>query len=166
MRRAGSTKSKVNFVLDVQSNNTYRLSIRSSSVIFVPAESLQGGIPSTSGALDLANPYLGGFGFSRPEAGIKRESGTRDRPKASMRTDAPGNITASIRTDAPGNITLDSYHHARKRRRPGMRFLQAFDLYSYVRYPLLYLIILTHRRQHKSTNNIAPNSAASRQGIC
>ena len=154
MRRAGSTKSKVNFVLDVQSNNTYRLSIRSSSVIFVPAESLQGGIPSTSGALDLANPYLGGFGFSRPEAGIKRESGTRDRPKASMRT------------DAPGNITLDSYHHARKRRRPGMRFLQAFDLYSYVRYPLLYLIILTHRRQHKSTNNIAPNSAASRQGIC
>ena len=97
-----------------------------------------------SGAKDIANPYLGGFGFSRPKA---TDPYTTD-------------------TVARSQITLDYYHHPSKRSNPELRYLQAFDLYSYVRYPLLYLIILTHRRQHKSTNNIAPNSAASRQGIC
>ena len=119
MRWAGSTKSKV-IVLEVSSNNTYHLSIRSSSVIFVPAESSYGGIPSTSGAIDLANPYFGGFGFSRPEAEGPDE-----------------------RTGAPRQITLDCYHHPRKRSRPSLRYIQAFDLYSYVQYPIINLVVLT-----------------------
>ena len=111
MRWAGSTKSKINFVLEVQSNYTYHLSIRSSSVIFVPAESLLGGIPSTSGALDLANPYVGGFGFSRPKT-----------------TDP--NTYCKEPSMAYHQITLDSYHHPSKRHNPQRRYLQAYDLYS------------------------------------
>ena len=124
MRWAGSTKSKVNVVLEVSSNNTYHLSIRSSSVIFVPAESSYGGIPSMSGAKDLANPYLGGFGFSRPEAA------------------SPYGYYEGEETEATKHIMLDCYHHPSKRWDSSLRYIQAFDLYSYVPYSLLDLIIL------------------------
>ena len=79
-----------------------------------------------SGAKDLANPYLGGFGFSRPK--VKNQ----------------GKYTIK-ETMAYGHITLDCYHHPNKRLKPEIRYLQAFDLYSYVQYPLLDLVILTHQ---------------------
>ena len=126
MRWAGSTKSKVNVVSGLSSNSTYHLSIRSSSVIFVPAESSYGGIPSMSGAKDLTNPYLGGFGFSRPETARPHE-----------------HYGVGM---ARGQITLDCYHHPSKRWDASLRYIQAFDLYSYVHYPLLDLVILIHRR--------------------
>ena len=90
------------------------------------------------GAKDLANPYLGGFGFSRPKAKNPRQY--------------------SNKTIAPAQITLDSYHHPRKRLHPELHYLQAYDLYSYVQYPLLHLDVLTHQRYLQSTNNIALNS--------
>lgn len=136
MRWAGSTKSKVNVVLEVTSDNTDYFSIRSSSVIFVPAESSYGGIPSMSGAKDLTNPYLGGFGFSRPETA---------RPRG------------HYFTVAHGQITLDCYHHPSKRWDPSLRYIQAFDLYSYVQYPLLDLVILIHQRHLTSTHTTALN---------
>ena len=134
MRWAGSTKSKVTFVLEVTSSNTHHYSIRSSSVIFLPAESSWGvGIPSTNGAKDLANPYLGGFGFSRPEHDRGRD------------------------TVARKHITLDFYHHPRKRWDPSLRYKQAFDLYSYVQYLLMNLVISTYERHLKVTHTIALN---------
>ena len=92
-----------------------------------------------SGAKDLANPCLGGFGFSRPKAtyGFSRPT-------------APG--VGIVRTVAPKQITLDCYHHPRKRFQPELRYVQAFDLYSYVQHPLLYLGVLTHQRHLKSAN--------------
>ena len=123
----------------MSSNNTYHLSIRSSSVIFVPAESSYGGIPSMSGAKDLANPYLGGFGFSRPETARPYESYYVGEPMPR------------------GQITLDCYHHPRKRWDPSLRYIQAFDLYSYVPYPLLELVVLIHQRHLTSTNTTALN---------
>ena len=87
-------------------------------MIFVPAESTYGGIPSTNGAKDLASPYLAGFGFSRPKAKIYNMYGTR--------LEAEG----SRGTSAPGQIMVDSYQHPEKRRYPGMPYSQAFDLYS------------------------------------
>ena len=122
MQWVGSTKSKVNAVLEVSINNTYDLSIRSSSVIFVPAESSYGGIPSMSGAKDLTNPYLGGFGFSRPKA----------PPEGEKR----------MKSVAVSYITLDPYQHPSKRQKPQQHYIQAFDLYSYVQYPIQYLIEL------------------------
>lgn len=102
-----------------------------------------------SGAKDLANPYLGGFGFSRPK--------TRD----------PYSRQEMIKqTIAPAQITLDRYHHPSKRISPELRYLQAFDLYSYVQYPLLNLGVLTQRRHLKSTNKIALNSGSLCQDIC
>lgn len=147
MRWAGSTKSKVAFTPEIFRNDTYLLSIRSSSVIFVPAESIRGGIPSTSGAKDLANPYLGGFGFSRPKG-------------------MDANRYRRLKTSAPDQITLDSYHHPNKRFNPELRYLQAFDLYSYVQYPLLNLGVSTQRRHLKSTNRIALNSRSLCEDIC
>ena len=108
-------------------------------MIFVPAESSYGGIPSTNGVIDLANPYLGGFGFSRPKATDPDRS--RD-------------------TDAPKQITLDFYHHLSKRFYPEIRYLQAFDLYSYVQYSLLNLVISTYQRHLESTDKVAPNSGS------
>ena len=104
-------------------------------MIFVPAESTYGGIPSTSGVKDLANPYLAGFGFSRPKARIPKECGTiHDVGKGQEIS------------NAPGAITLDWYHHPNKRLHPELSYLQAFDLYSYVQCPLLNLGVLTHQR--------------------
>ena len=109
-------------------------------MIFVPAESSYGGIPSTNGAKDLANPYLGGFGFSRPELA------------------SPAKHNRRINTFAPKKITLDFYHHPSKRCNPSLRYIQAFDLYSYVQYLLINLVMFTDQRHLKITNTIALNS--------
>lgn len=152
MRWAGSTKSKVPIVLEVSSNNTYLFSIRSSSVIFVPAESSYGGIPSMSGAKDLANPYLGGFGFSRPETASPLAYYERG-------------------SAARSHITLDCYHHPSKRWNPSLRYIQAFDLYSYVQYPFTSIVVLTElyalvlaRSSSKSVcgNRLIPSRSTTR----
>ena len=68
-----------------------------------------------SGAKDLAKPYLAGFDFSRPQQGRRYDSVSQN------------------------NIRLDWYHHPSKRLYPELRYLQAFDLYSYVQYSRLNL---------------------------
>lgn len=108
-------------------------------MIFVPAESTSGGLPSTSGAKDLANPYLGGFGFSRPEV------------------ESPDEDDNQSGTVAPKEITLDCYHHPRKRLDPSIRYKQAFDLYSYVQHLLINLVMFRHQRHLGTTNTIALN---------
>ena len=92
------------------------------------------------GAKDLADPYLGGFGFSRPGA-ASLHRGNKDRM-----------------TEAPKHITLDGYHHPSKRRHPSLRYIQAFDLYSYVQYPLLNRVLSAHQHHLKSTNTTALDS--------
>ena len=60
--------------------------------------------------MDTTNPYLCGFGHSRPER-LHRDD---DRGKS--------------RTTA--DIDLNIYHHPEKRVRPDLRYVQSFDLYS------------------------------------
>ena len=91
-----------------------------------------------SGIKDLANPYLAGFSFSRPKP---RRHGKDDR---SYRTQEPRQENFAS--------TLDWYHHPSKRVNPELRYLQAFDLYSYVQYPLLSLGVLTHQHYLQSTS--------------
>ena len=55
-------------------------------------------------------------------------------------------------------IALDPYHHPSKRLNPEYRYLQAYDLYSYVQYPLLHLGVLNRQRYMQSTNKLALNS--------
>ena len=107
-----------------------------------------------SGAKDLANPYLAGFGFSRPMVwSIEPQEPIYDGEEPQ-------------RSCAPGAITLDWYHHPSKRLDPKLRYRQAFDLYSYVQYPLLDLGVMTNQCHLMSTNELALKYVSLGQGIC
>ena len=90
---------------------TSEISIRSTSIMFLPAESTYKGIPSTSGEKDFRNPYLTGFLHSRPDSAFH---------------DDPDRMVSRKESD----ITLDAYHHPAKRRDSRTPYIQAFDVYS------------------------------------
>ena len=90
-------------------------SIRSSYVVFVPAKSGIGGIPSTTGLKNLANPYLCGFGHSRP---------ADRRPVYNLATQKGESHNFAW------NITIDEYQHPAKQEDASRPYIQAFDLYS------------------------------------
>ncbi|MCJ1428544.1 hypothetical protein MMC29_006454 [Sticta canariensis] len=98
--------------------------IRSSSVLFLPAESRNGG-PSKSGSKDMENPFLCGFGRSRPEEASQNSA------------DLYPNISKEEYDDPtdmrPTNLdktNFDIYHHPYKRLKPMLRSRPAFDIYS------------------------------------
>ena len=108
------------------------ISIRSSSVIFLPHESTHGGAPSgDTTTKDITKPYLCGFGHSRPGQVPENEPAPVQGHKQQQ---SPWN--SSIPKQAPSrsktywNITLDQYHHPAKRVDSSLSYTQAFDLYS------------------------------------
>ena len=71
-----------------------------------------------SGRIDTANPFLCGFGHSRPGHVLGAHSGTK-------REDDIYRLTRRAH-----DINLDIYHHPAKRENTGLRYLQSFDVYS------------------------------------
>lgn len=93
--------------------------------MFLPEESTYGGIPSTSGAIDIENPYLCGFLHSRP--GPPMPEKTESRPSRPV---AEETGPYEPKTTMEWSISLDPYHHPAKRLDQSIRYLQAFDMYS------------------------------------
>ena len=71
-----------------------------------------------SGRIDTANPFLCGFGHSRPGHGPEIHGGKK-------REDEYYTVTQRAH-----DITLDIYHHPAKRENKALRYLQSFDVYS------------------------------------
>ena len=86
--------------------------------MLLPAESSYGSKPSTSGRIDTANPFMCGFGHSRPEHVPAKHDGNK-------RGDEYAFVTPRVH-----DITLDMYHHPAKRENTELRYLQSFDVYS------------------------------------
>ena len=94
-------------------------SVRSSSVVFIPAESRYGSVPSTTGVKAVGSPFLCGFGYSRPIDKPRNYSRRKDEEPSGYRW-----------TFNATNVNLDIYHHPAKRKDYGTQYIQAFDLYS------------------------------------
>ena len=96
-------------------------SIRSASILFLPAESNIKGQPSTSGVKDTANPFWVGFGCSQTGNAIgvtvySQSLSDRDNSKEEF-----------VET---WDTTSDAYHHPAWRRSRTSTYKQAFDIYS------------------------------------
>jgi hypothetical protein len=109
-----------------------RCSIRSSSILFLPAESRAGGEPSRSFTKDLTSPYLSGFEFSR-SGNDSNEHDSYEEHYARQRTV----------TEARKAIKLDNYHHPRKRYDATIYYRQVLDVYSYVAGPFSHSVNTT-----------------------
>ena len=109
--------------------HTDRISIRSSSILFLPQESSNAGTPSSSGFRDMSKPYLCGFGHSRPGRLPSQDAASPQHPKQSYGQSSTPQRSPS-RAKTYWNITLDQYHHPAKRVNSLLNYIQAFDLYS------------------------------------
>ena len=87
--------------------------------MFLPAESKYGGVPSTSGLKAMENPFLCGFGQSRPI----------DKPRDYSRRKTE-DLSDYRRAFSSATMDLDIYHHPAKRKDYGTPYMQAYDLYS------------------------------------